>query len=669
MRNLLVVILFCFSYSSFSLSAEVNRDSLERELSKMPVNQRLETLSELAYDRGAGDNMKYYADRLLEESEQAGNDMYVGNALLCLLRYYYAWDSDSLLMYLPRAEALFTAQKRYDELFRVKGWYIYSLSRGGENDSVVYHLNELRELVDRLDYPEGLEMVEQAEADFYISKGLVDQGLDSYEQVLNEMEKRGAPLVKRMRVLRNMLNLDGSLERRKLYIIRLKALLDECQKNGIKELDENTPLYYVWYVYHRSSAFLAIDQGDVDKAREQISLAEKLVAEHNMRDIERVLVRNLRFSYYCMINDYENGVALADDLIKYYNKKQRFEISNSLLRVKGILCRNTGHYKEASDLFYAHINQKDSLTNSKFYEDLATLYTIHKMDKLELSNKKMELDVVQSRSLLWRMAGVVFFLVLICCFLSYFSYIHHRYGLRLKRAKEKAEESDRLKSVFLANMNHEIRTPLNAIVGFSQVLVEEEDPEERRQFAEIIFHNNELLQQLIADVLDISRIESNSMPFVYGKCDLRALMNELKNMVSMRMPESLELQLEMDEALVMETDRNRLTQILVNLLNNAIKHTQKGFIQFGYRKKGESVEFFVRDTGEGIPADKVNSIFSRFVKLDNWSTGVGLGLAICSGLVGRMGGEIWVTSELGVGSTFFVKLPLVRIKRTTIPFR
>lgn len=208
-------------------------------------------------------------------------------------------------------------------------------------------------------------------------------------------------------------------------------------------------------------------------------------------------------------------------------------------------------------------------------------------------------------------------------------------------------------------MNHEIRTPLNAIVGFSQVLVDEEDKEARQEFADIIQSNNELLQRLIGDVLDLSKIESNTLSLIYKELNIPSLMKEIYNVILLRMPDGVELVLDDCEELKMETDRNRLTQILTNLLTNAIKHTQKGFIRFGYRKMDSSVEFFVQDSGEGIPEDKVNTIFSRFVQLDDWSKGVGLGLAICRGLVEQMKGKIWVTSRLGEGSVFFVTLPLV----------
>ena len=229
----------------------------------------------------------------------------------------------------------------------------------------------------------------------------------------------------------------------------------------------------------------------------------------------------------------------------------------------------------------------------------------------------------------------------------------------LRIAKEKAENLDRLKSAFLANMSHEIRTPLNAIVGFSQVLIDEEDQEARRQFADIIQSNNDLLQRLISDVLDISKIESNTISLHYAEYDLPVLMSEIYNVILLRMNEGVELQLADCPPCMLYIDRNRLTQVLTNLLTNAIKHTKAGFIRFGYEAAESEVCFFVQDTGEGIPEEQQEQIFSRFVQLDDWNKGVGLGLAICKGLLEKMNGSIRVTSKVGEGSVFYVKLPRV----------
>ena len=657
MRNILLIIYLSLT-PIFVATAATDIDSMECVLAKMPSGDRLVKLDELASDKGQGLDYKYYADRLLKEAELSKDDTYKGNALFQIIRYYYSRNIDSMHFFIKKAEPIYLAQKRYEDLCRVKGWYIYALSSNGEKERVLENVQALKDLSSELDFPDGIDMANQALADFYFSTGFDAEGIALYEEVFLDMEKRDSPLAKRITVIRHLQNENIQASKRLFYLKKLKEYIVECEEKGIEELDEDTPLYYVKYLYHRSYALLGIDKKDVALTSYLLVRAEKLVKDCNMRD-EYLSISNIRLLYYRISGDYERGKALANELIDYCLQRKRAVSVLGLMKDKAIICYNSGHGMEAADAYREYISLKDSVTNAAFYNDLANLRARHDVDKLELANKKMELEAAHSRTKLLVMGGGLVLLLLVCCSLGYIS-SRHKYGLQLKQAKDKAEEADRLKSAFLANMNHEIRTPLNAIVGFSQVLVDEEDRETRQEFADIIQNNNELLQRLIADVLDLSKIESNSMPLIYKDQDIPTLMKEIYSMILLRMHEGVELELYDCEELVMETDRNRLTQILTNLLTNAIKHTQEGSIRFGYKRSALSVEFFVQDSGEGIPEDKIDTIFSRFVQLDNWSKGVGLGLAICQGLVEQMGGNIRVTSRVGEGSVFYVTLPLIR---------
>lgn len=662
MKNTIITLFLYLLMIQTPVSAQsrADTDSLLLTLRVLPDTTRLVRLSEFAYKQMRGD-LRLYAGILLKEAERQENDYYQADAYFLLARYYYMRNSDSMRFFIRKAEPLMIATNRLEELFRLKGWNLYAYEREGQPEKIIPEAKLVKEQARDLNYPEGEEMVDQALANYYMERGLIDDGIKLYEEVFQRMEARDAPLVKRIYIIRQLENNSNvSAEKRYFYLDKLNEYIHYCEENEIEQLNADISLDYMRYLYERSYALAYIDEMMPEKAFRHLKAAEKLMYEKRMGSIEKVNLMQMWLSYYRLVKDANHALLLADSLIDYFKDRNRYSGLINVSSVKGDLLYRVGRGMEAATVYRELTVLKDSVTHEEYYQQLAKLRTRHDLDNLELKNKEMELEAARTRNQIWVMGSGLSFLALICGLLVYIAWSRHRYGLQLKAAKEKAEEADRMKSAFLANMNHEIRTPLNAIVGFSQVLVEEEDKDIRQELAEIIQSNNELLQRLIEDVLDISKIESNSMSLRYAEVDVPSLIKEIYNIILLKMLPGVELIVDDCPPLQMETDRNRLTQVLTNLLNNAIKHTAEGEVRFGYRLNETMVCFFVKDTGEGIPSDQIEHIFSRFVQLNSWSKGVGLGLAICRGLVDKMGGTIEVTSEVGKGSVFFVTLPLRR---------
>ena len=232
---------------------------------------------------------------------------------------------------------------------------------------------------------------------------------------------------------------------------------------------------------------------------------------------------------------------------------------------------------------------------------------------------------------------------------------------QLALAKENAENADLSKSPFLANMSHEIRTPLNAITGFAEILASANTEEEKAQYQEIIKMNADLLLQLVNDILDMSKIEAGTLEFVYTKVDINLLLSDLRQLFQMKVNDAGgNIQIIAEPSLPscsIETDRNRVAQVLSNFTTNAIKFTQEGTISIGYEARDTELYFYVTDTGAGIPADKLPEVFGRFVKLNKDKKGTGLGLSISKTIVNKLEGQIGADSVEGKGSTFWFTIP------------
>ena len=377
--------------------------------------------------------------------------------------------------------------------------------------------------------------------------------------------------------------------------------------------------------------------------------------------------------YYQCTGDYERAVAYIDSTITAYKSKGIKADLAPIYATQSYLYEKMGDYKNALKAVRTTNNIRFNERVEEAQSSLAEMQTLFEVGRLEFEKSRLT-GRIRFIALL---AGGILVLLLIGW--SVYQYVMVRQLKQIRRQltdaneeitrqSRRAMESEKMKTAFINSMCHEIRTPLNAIVGFSSILAETDEEQEKREYISIIENNNALLLQLIGDILDLSKIEAGTLEFNFSDFELNELMHEKENIIRMKTAEGVELIFEPGlDACLFHSDRNRLSQLLINLLTNAAKFTAKGSIRFGYRAEGSRLRFYVSDTGCGIPPEGQRRIFDRFVKLNSFKQGTGLGLPICKSIVEHLGGEIGVKSEEGRGTTFWFTLPYVTGKPCETP--
>ena len=602
------------------------------------------------------------ADQMLRDAEAVHVESYVADACLCLACKYRNASNDSMNYFIHKAYPIFMKEKRYDEAVSLKSMSIYKMITSGGRDSVTMGIKNLQSFGKQHKNQFALDASNQLLAFYYWTIGPRTQSRNILANMVSSQEKRHAPLMERPDILMQAVNTVESPEDRAFYLAKLKSLLNAMKRNQIVVFNRIYPFRgnnHTWaslaQTYFKMSALMHYDYPNASLMLEDLKQLDPIIEEYHL---DPLVSKYLWMLYYYKSGDFQKAVTAADTLIGVYVKSHNVSNMLTVIETKSRILSDMGKYKESLALYRSYTALKDSINDSNYYSQLADLQSKLDINKLEVKNKEMQLltqkDQANMKMMRWGSVSLGIIIVLLI-----FAVVFYRRNTRLAMAARKAAEDEaNMRSAFLANMNHEIRTPLNVIDGFSQLLVESNDVEERKNYAGIIHSNNELMQRLVKDVLDLSKLESNKLLLKETPFELVPMMHELYESTLIRMPDGVKLILTECEPIVFTGDRGRLLQVLNNLIGNAIKHTLHGSITFGYVKIGETVRFDVKDTGEGISEDKVNDIFSRFVQLNDWTAGVGLGLAISRGLVEQMKGEIGVVSKVGEGSDFYVVLPI-----------
>ena len=658
----LILIALSTTFIFDNVRAASTLDSLEQVLARLPDSARLIKLNDLAYQNPDDYSYKIYAEKLLKEAEQQKNNKYLGNAYFLLIKYHYSHDIDSMRLLLKEAEPVFLNGNNLEYFFRTKTWNIYTYEQQENDERVFSEAKMINKLSEQLNYPEGKEMVDQAIAHYYSSKKLFKEAFNLYEDVYKRMEARNSSPIKRINIIRQILNHRGDeidVNKRIYYLQKLKTYIDECQENNITQLDKENPLYYIKYLYHRSYLFVAYDLGDTALMRSHLQEAEYMTQEYPIKNQATVLMR-LKAHYYILSKQYTKAIDLYNEMIKDISPKHNRQYLIDLLYEQADMYHKIGKDDLAISQYKKCISLNDSLRRSEYLDELAKMQIQHQEDKKALKIKELQLKV--SHNTLWELGALLIISLLTCTFFGYIIYSRKKRNRFLRKAKERAEESDRMKSAFLSNINHEIRTPLNAIIGFSEILIDEEDEEQRRQYVNIIRENNGMLQQLIDGILSISNIESGTISFKFTNFSLSELMKEIRHIAPTKIPGTTNIEYSQGPDKKIKADRSYLGQALINLLLFSASRAPKGNIRFGYKIKDDTVSFFIQNTDLEISQEEISLLLDYRLLLQRWTKGVGMGvnleLAATKTLVKRMGGDLELVSRSRQGMVIYLIIPL-----------
>lgn len=684
----LVTFILCV-ISQYSLPAQPDSllishkiDSLEALLSvSSDPHVRIPLLTSLADLTNQTPTEIMWLERSYEEASRIDSIPAVYFALLNLARYYYNeyGQRDSMLYWGRKVDSISKSRNEYpNALFDVKSYSCQDLLWSGEYEQALSEALDEYRLASEIKQPYGLVRCTESLGLIYkrlrrdsVAVVIFQEGLDMLEDMDCSEVKRAETRMRMSAYQGECASRVAPFEQAANIFVRYEAAVDSMAAMAMRtETFVNVEREY-WLLYSLY-ADLYIRENKLAEARRMLAKAEKyagnIVVENDYA--ENTYLATLAH-YYRKIGNLSKAAQLMDEIFK----TERIPID---LQFKAEVLEEQGKLEEALVLYDELNNTSLQQNRNAFLRQVNQLRTLHELRSKEEQEHEMQLNderMAEKQQQLLFLSIV--FLVLLYLLYVLFRYYQHARRLKnelllekqsllesennLKYEKQKAEDASRMKSAFIANMSHEIRTPLNAIVGFSGLLVDGSgDPDETEIYASVIKNNTEQLLNLVNDVLDLSRMETGDLSFKFDDYSLIECCQSALDSVCHRIPEGVELTFTPDSIPVMlHTDKLRLQQILTNLLTNSAKFTKEGEINLSYKvdRDNKLVYISVTDTGCGIPKEKQATVFRRFEKLDDYKSGAGLGLSICTLIADRLGGTLSIDPTYENGARFIFSHP------------
>lgn len=670
---ILLLLIFCLSNIATIQASELEqqKDSIKEQLMiTSSTDKRLKLLEEISFLSMDDSTGYFWLNQLRKEAKETGEPDKEGWAIRTLARFYYnVGDVGAVTQYASQIDSLAKATGKYTDYYFDTHTFLCQLLLWDEQfekaaDSAIRLYNLAKE-----------EKNENGIICSCETQGLINQriGRDSVAvdflleglELLQKQEKTDYRYI--VQYLNNVIESELKLNRfnsvRK-HLNELKKLITDIRNNTYGP-DPSFPYDRCFILSEAFHSNLYVREKNAPEAKKHIEAAKPY--------IDKLDDMYVRIYYLFSVASYYKLTEQHTLALNTINAVMELDNSPEVKKLRAEILMDMGNTREAALQYQEALAQNEEINSASFVRQLSQLHALHNMNNLELQVKELrvtELELGAKQQQLKWTVGLACLLLLIVI-LGTFIYMHtHKLKNELQKdkqallesenalriARDHAEESDRLKSLFLSNMSHEIRTPLNAIVGFAQILDSEtEEGDERKEYTHIIMDNSALLLNLVNDILDISRLESERYRFSFAQQNLSECCRSALTSVEHRLKPDVELKFSPeDDTFMLNTDKLRLQQVIINLVGNATKFTEHGFIELAYTidKTNALVRFTVTDTGCGIPADKQDAIFERFEKLNECVQGTGLGLSICRIIAERFNGEVMLDKDYRGGARF-----------------